>query len=125
VSELASLIPEAGFAAHVWFDAPLSDGATPETWMRLDDVSAGSLQFGGAVCGAPCSLIDLARADDEQTRESTSGSPMNVAVVCQLADVPTMPAGGLVLLGALLGLTSVSYLRRSHTGRAGGTSESR
>jgi hypothetical protein len=56
---ISAMIPEAGYAADVWFDEPLSDGATPKTWMFLP-WSDGYLMFGAAACGYSCYFYDTA-----------------------------------------------------------------
>jgi hypothetical protein len=58
-ADLQSRVPVVGFAADVWFDGPLADGATPNTWMYLAN-GLGSIQFGGGACGFPCFLVSSA-----------------------------------------------------------------
>jgi hypothetical protein len=69
--------PESGFSAHVWFDGPLVDGATPRTWMLLEN-DFGIIEFGGGTCGQPCFLNDTGGAADGE--DMVFGSPLEVAV---------------------------------------------
>ena len=78
-----------GFDAHVWFDAPVADGATPEIWLYLAD-GADSFSFGGASC-IPCVLLDQARVSQDIVNDAR-GAPLDVTIrlmgACPAAPAP-------------------------------------
>ena len=77
ISHVESSLAAVGFAAHVWFDEELANGATPETWFFLADGSE-TIEFGGGAC-TPCFLKDLAGVFDS-SGANAFGTPLDVSV---------------------------------------------
>jgi hypothetical protein len=77
-SQVVARVPAAGYSAAIWFDAPLEDGATPNTWMFFSS-GVGTFQFGGAGCGSTCSFYTTASATDYSSFTSATG-PLTVTV---------------------------------------------
>jgi len=112
-------IPEGGYEADVWFDAPLTDGASPNTWMVLYNGSGGGIAFGLGTGGNPDYLASRSavfeQIDPFNSRWALSNQ-MNVSVSAIPAPVP-IPAALPLLLSAL-GFFGFMGWRRKRTAAA-------
>ncbi|MCZ7591284.1 MAG: PEP-CTERM sorting domain-containing protein [Kiritimatiellae bacterium] len=107
VDDIELLIPEFGIQSHVWFDAPLVHGATPNTWLTLSD-DDGDITFGGSLCGSPnCELQKEAIIIENTLNDDYGyGSPLTVTITA----VPEPRT-----ISLLLAATASLYLARRKT----------
>lgn len=110
VDDIELLAPESGIQSHIWFDAPLVHGATPNTWLQLGDED-GDIIFGGNSCGVPNCEMQKEASVIESTLDDMEygygyGSPLTVTITA----VPEPRT-----ISLLLAATAALYLARRKT----------
>lgn len=110
-ADLQVRVPFSGYEAVVWFDAPLTVGATPRTWMLLSG-SDGALSFGGGQCGSTCELTDQSSVSDNLIGDTSSG-----VVTVSVAEPPPQPQLELTLPYVVPGQTTLLSVHGATPGR--------
>lgn len=112
--DIVNRVPVGGYSAAIWFDAPLSHGASPNVWIYFDNAD-GTIQFGGGECSSSnCQLVGSAYVwDNEESTGAETTSPITVQVTnASPKSIPSLSEWGVIIMSLLLAGSAVWMIRR-------------